>query len=59
MAENLPPAIHGRVFHHPCESVCHRAELGDAVSVHAVERYLGDLAPEQGWQFAPGAGSRS
>ncbi|MGC8472789.1 MAG: NAD(P)-binding protein [Candidatus Dormibacteria bacterium] len=53
--ENPLPAIHGRVCYHPCESVCNRAELDDAVSIHAVERYLGDLALERGWQFAPAA----
>jgi NADPH-dependent glutamate synthase beta subunit-like oxidoreductase len=55
VAENPLPAIHGRVCYHPCESVCNRAELDDAVSIHAVERYLGDLALERGWQFAPAA----
>jgi formate dehydrogenase (NADP+) beta subunit len=47
------PAIHGRVCYHPCETACNRTELDGAVSVHAVERYLGDLAIERGWQFAP------
>ena len=47
------PAVHGRVCYHPCESVCNRAELDSAVSIHAVERFLGDLALEQGWQFDP------
>ena len=46
-------AIHGRVCYHPCESVCNRAELDSAVSIHSVERFLGDLALERGWQFDP------
>ncbi len=50
-AENPFPAIHGRVCYHPCESVCNRAELDSALSIHAVERFLGDLALEQGWRF--------
>ncbi|HEY0642670.1 MAG TPA: NAD(P)-binding protein, partial [Nocardioides sp.] len=50
--DNPLPAIHGRVCYHPCESVCNRAELDEAVSIHGVERYLGDLAIEQGWAFA-------
>jgi len=50
-ADNPLPAIHGRVCYHPCESVCNRGELDGAVSVHAVERHLGDLAIERGWQF--------
>jgi len=51
VADNPFPAIHGRVCYHPCESVCNRAELDSAVSIHSVERFLGDLALEQGWLF--------
>ena len=55
VADNPFPAIHGRVCYHPCESVCNRAELDSAVSIHAVERFLGDLALDQGWAFdSPG-----
>lgn len=53
VADNPLPAIHGRVCYHPCESVCNRANLDSAVSIHAVERFLGDLAREQGWAFDP------
>lgn len=54
LVRNNPfPAIHGRVCYHPCETACNRKELDGEVSVHAVERYLGDLAIERGWQFAP------
>ncbi len=53
VADNPFPAIHGRVCYHPCESVCNRADLDSAVSIHSVERFLGDLALEQGWQFDP------
>jgi NADPH-dependent glutamate synthase beta subunit-like oxidoreductase len=52
-ADNPFPAIHGRVCYHPCENVCNRAELDSSVSVHSVERFLGDLALEHGWQFDP------
>jgi NADPH-dependent glutamate synthase beta subunit-like oxidoreductase len=55
VGDNPLPAIHGRVCYHPCESVCNRAELDDAVSIHAVERFLGDLALEREWQFPPAA----
>ena len=51
VADNPLPAIHGRVCYHPCESVCNRASLDSAVSIHSVERFLGDLALEQGWLF--------
>jgi len=51
--DNPMPAIHGRVCYHPCESVCNRASLDSAVSIHSVERFLGDLALERGWAFDP------
>ncbi len=53
VADNPFAAIHGRVCYHPCESVCYRASLDSAVSIHSVERYLGDLALERGWRFDP------
>jgi NADPH-dependent glutamate synthase beta subunit-like oxidoreductase len=34
---------------------CNRANLDSAVSIHAVERFLGDLAIERGWLFDPPA----
>ncbi len=52
LVKNNPfPAIHGRVCYHPCEAVCNRVELDGSVSIHSVERYLGDLAIEKGWTF--------
>ncbi|MGC3995305.1 MAG: NAD(P)-binding protein [Propionicimonas sp.] len=52
ITKNNPfPAIHGRVCYHPCEAACNREELDGAVSIHSVERYLGDLAIERGWTF--------
>ena len=53
VTDNPMPAIHGRVCYHPCESACNRASLDSAVSIHSVERFLGDLALERGWSFAP------
>jgi len=50
-ADNPLPAIHGRVCYHPCETACNRASLDSAVSIHAVERFLGDLALDRGWTF--------
>src|SRR5215472_11348180 len=52
-ADNPFPAIHGRVCYHPCENSCNRAELDSSVSIHSVERFLGDLALDRGWQFDP------
>jgi NADPH-dependent glutamate synthase beta subunit-like oxidoreductase len=51
VVDNPFPAIHGRVCYHPCESVCNRVDLDSAVSIHAVERFLGDLALDRGWMF--------
>ncbi len=51
VADNPFPAIHGRVCYHPCEIVCNRATLDSAVSIHSVERFLGDLGLEREWAF--------
>mgnify|MGYP003584202405 FL=1 len=62
LTENNPmPAIHGRVCYHPCETACNRGKLDSSVSIHAVERFLGDLALQENWQFevsAPSSGKR-
>jgi NADPH-dependent glutamate synthase beta subunit-like oxidoreductase len=49
MQDNPMPAIHGRVCYHPCEAACNRGQLDQAVNIHAVERFLGDLAIKQRW----------
>ena len=54
MEDNPFPAIHGRVCYHPCETVCNRGQLDEAVNIHSVERFLGDFAIEQGWQIEAG-----
>ncbi|MCL2736814.1 MAG: NAD(P)-binding protein [Propionibacteriaceae bacterium] len=52
LVQNNPfPAIHGRVCYHPCETACNRGCLDQSISIHGVERYLGDMALEQGWSF--------
>ena len=51
VADNPLAAIHGRVCYHPCEDSCNRAQLDSTVSIHSIERFLGDLATEQGWGF--------
>ncbi len=53
--DNPLPAVHGRVCYHPCESACNRAEFESAVSIHAVERHLGDRALQEGWPLPAGA----
>jgi NADPH-dependent glutamate synthase beta subunit-like oxidoreductase len=55
VTDNPLAAIHGRVCYHPCEDSCNRAQLDSTVSIHSIERFLGDLATEQGWGFDPPA----
>ncbi|PIE83395.1 MAG: glutamate synthase [Candidatus Contendobacter odensis] len=49
--ENPLPAVHGRVCYHPCETACNRDKLDAPVSIHAIERFLGDKALEEDWQY--------
>jgi formate dehydrogenase beta subunit len=59
--DNPLPAVHGRVCYHPCETSCSRKDLDSTVSIHAVERFLGDLAAEQNWPMPidqPSTGKR-
>jgi 2-oxoacid:acceptor oxidoreductase delta subunit (pyruvate/2-ketoisovalerate family) len=49
MVNNPLPAIMGRACYHPCETSCNRASLDESVNIHAVERFLGDLALHEGW----------
>jgi 2-oxoacid:acceptor oxidoreductase delta subunit (pyruvate/2-ketoisovalerate family) len=56
MEENPFPAVMGRVCYHPCESVCNRAQLDEAVGINSVERFLGDEAIAQGWRVEVSAG---
>lgn len=52
VVENNPfPAITGRVCHHPCETSCNRSDYDEKLSVKLLERYIGDLALQQGWPF--------
>ncbi len=49
--ENPLPAVHGRVCYHPWEDHCNRTHVDAPVSIHAIERFLGDLALQEGWQI--------
>ena len=57
MKNNPLPAIMGRACYHPCQDACNRAKLDTAVNIHAVERFLGDLAIREGWSVEGQAGS--
>jgi NADPH-dependent glutamate synthase beta subunit-like oxidoreductase len=42
--EDMPfPSVTGRVCYHPCEQACNRGDYDEAISIRAVERFLGDL----------------
>lgn len=53
IANNPLPAIMGRACYHPCQDACNRAQLDQAVNIHAVERFLGDLALSEKWPAKP------
>ncbi len=57
MKNNPLPAIMGRACYHPCQDACNRAKLDSAVNIHAVERFLGDLAIREGWSVEGEAAS--
>jgi 2-oxoacid:acceptor oxidoreductase delta subunit (pyruvate/2-ketoisovalerate family) len=57
MQDNPMPAVMGRVCYHTCETACNRAQLDEAVSIHAVERFLGSQALKLKWKADAGAPS--
>ncbi len=61
MDDNPFPAVMGRVCYHPCETLCNRAQLDEAVGINSVERFLGDEGIANGWTVeatAPPSGKR-
>ena len=61
MSDNPLPAVMGRVCYHPCQSVCNRGFVDEAVGINSIERFLGDKAIEEGWKIsvtAPPTGKR-
>ena len=55
MEDNPLPGVMGRVCYHPCETACNRAEVDEAVGIHAIERFLGRQAWEHKWTPAVNA----
>ncbi|MFO1293083.1 MAG: FAD-dependent oxidoreductase [Rubrivivax sp.] len=45
------PAITGRVCHHPCEAACNRAVHDQPLAICRMERFVGERALAEGWQF--------
>ncbi len=60
MEQNPLPGTHGRACYHPCEGACNRQYLDQAVSIHSIDRFLGDLANAKGWKVPvkPATGKR-
>jgi formate dehydrogenase beta subunit len=59
--DNPLPGVHGRVCYHPCENACNRGAVDFPVMIHAVERFLGDLAVKENWPLpmeAPDTGKK-
>jgi hypothetical protein len=44
------PSVMQTINSTPASAACNRRELDGAVSIHAVERFLGDLALRNGWK---------
>ncbi len=52
LTNNNPyPCIAGRICHHPCEPACNRGLYDEPIAICGLERFVGDLALEQGWKF--------
>ncbi|RLA04636.1 MAG: glutamate synthase [Gammaproteobacteria bacterium] len=52
LVENNPfPAIAGRICHHPCEGSCNRLQLDETVGICNLERFIGDMALKENWQY--------
>jgi NADPH-dependent glutamate synthase beta subunit-like oxidoreductase/Pyruvate/2-oxoacid:ferredoxin oxidoreductase delta subunit len=49
--KNPFPSVCGRVCPHPCEGECNRTFKDGAVSINNLERFVGDFALENGFQF--------
>ncbi len=44
---NPLPAVCGRVCHHPCESMCRRGDLDEAISIRTLKRVVADFAAQE------------
>ena len=47
LAQNPMPAITGRICPHLCETGCSRADMDESVSIHSLEREVGDHILEE------------
>jgi NADPH-dependent glutamate synthase beta subunit-like oxidoreductase len=52
LSETSPfPSVCGRVCPHPCEDDCNREHKDGAVGINSIERFIGDYAIENNFQF--------
>ncbi|MCD7766293.1 MAG: FAD-dependent oxidoreductase [Lachnospiraceae bacterium] len=51
MEANPFPMLLSRVCPHPCEGKCNQGKFGDSVSIHNMERFLGDYILEHREEF--------
>lgn len=52
LTENNPyPSIAGRICHHPCEPICNRGKYDEPIAICGLERFIGDMALDEGWSF--------
>jgi NADPH-dependent glutamate synthase beta subunit-like oxidoreductase len=58
MDNNPFPAVSGRICHHPCEAACNRGEFDEAINISRLERFVGDMAIQQGWTYPKNQESR-
>ena len=56
LAKTTPfPGTCGRVCPHPCETDCNRAQMGGAINIHTIERYIADMFQDNPPELKPGA----
>jgi NADPH-dependent glutamate synthase beta subunit-like oxidoreductase len=53
LRENPLPGVTGRICEHNCQTQCSRARFDEAVSIHAVERWLAGVEPATAHTPAP------
>ncbi|MCJ7610927.1 MAG: NAD(P)-binding protein, partial [Candidatus Aminicenantes bacterium] len=53
MKENPLPSVCARVCHHPCEKVCRAGEMGEAISIRGLKRFVMDWADKNGIRYIP------
>jgi len=53
LKESPLPGVCGRACYHPCEDGCNRAQFDESVSIHLLERFAADAAPDQAHLIHP------